>query len=98
MASLNSLLSGGVKGVQRGVLTFAGAAGTTIVNVSPVNPAKAVLILCGNSYRFGDSAPMRADQHARLELINGSQIQATRALAGINTDGYWWAWQLVEYY
>lgn len=98
MSSLNSLLSGGVKSVQRGVVSFAGAAGTTIVNVAAVNPAKAVLILCGHSYRFGDSTPMRADQYARVELINGSQIQATRALSGVNTDGYWWAWQLVEYY
>lgn len=97
MASLNSLLSGGVKSVQRGVMIPTFAANITLLTVAAVNPAKTVLITTGFSMG-GSSSPPTAASMPRLELISATQIQMTRETGGVGVGSAATAWQLVEYY
>lgn len=99
MSTLNTLLSGGVKSVQRGTLRCTGGVSTVVVNVAAVNPAKAVLVPCGFTADGSQSgsSPLSAEM-VRIELINGSQIQATRNTINIANTGYTYAWQLIEFY
>lgn len=97
MASLNSLLSGGVKSVQRGALTSLFDARSTIGTVAAVNPAKTVLIITGWS-QAGSSVSAPAASLPRVELISATQIQITRETGGTAMTPVTVAWQLVEYY
>lgn len=97
MASLNSLLSGGVKSVQRGVMTSLSDARITIGAVAAVNPAKSVLIITGWS-QGGNSVAAPAASLPRVELISATQIQITRETGGTGMTPVAVAWQLVEYY
>lgn len=101
MASLNSLLLGGVKSVQRGTITFgwSSTSPTVVANITAVNPSKSFLITTGWTCSGGTASPNNAADQPRIDLINASQIQATRmrngSSANVNTDI---SWQLVEFY
>jgi len=97
MASLNSLLSGGVKSVQRGVMIPAFATNVTLLTVAAVNPAKTVLITTGFSMGGSSTGPTAASL-PRMELISATQIQMTRETGGVGVGNAATAWQLVEYY
>ncbi|MGE8321277.1 MAG: hypothetical protein ACN6O3_21205 [Comamonas sp.] len=99
MSSLNSLLAGGVKSIQRGVITFpqGNAATTVTATVTAVDTAKAVLIMSGFSMSGTTDGPV-AGSVPRLELISTTQIRLTRENGGVAVNGASVAWQLVEFY
>jgi hypothetical protein len=70
-----------------------------VVNIVPVNPSKSLLITTGWTSSGAMNSPNNAADQPRIDLINTSQIQATRvrsnSSASVNTDI---SWQLVEYY
>lgn len=100
MSTLNTLFSGGVKSVQRGTLSFSanGTEASVIINVAAVNPNRAVLIETGWTSSAASSTPNSAATQPRIELINATQIRATRNNQNTYVGPSMICWQLVEYY
>lgn len=82
---------GGIKSIQRGVMTFPStAAGTATATITAVNTAKSELRLLGVSSNGGTAA----DQVLRISLTNSTTITATKEGASSQPS---LSWELTEW-
>lgn len=91
MSTLSQFGGGGIKSIQRGVISITGAASAT-ATVTSVNTAKTELRFLGTSYGSGTMSPDQA--LAYLSLTNSTTITATRS--GTSATAVNVAWELVE--
>jgi hypothetical protein len=80
---------GGIKSVQRGVISFGASDLTATATVSSVNTGKAMLSYLGTTTDGGNNSYI-----ARIVLTNATTITATRTSSGVNTDV---SWELTEF-
>lgn len=82
---------GSIKGIQRGVISIAGAAGSGTATITSVNTSKTQLRLLGTSNASGNPP----DVSAHVVLTNATTVTAQR---GGTTGGLSVSWELTEMY
>ncbi len=82
---------GGIKSIQRGVISIAGAASSNTATITSVDTAKAVISCLGST---GTDASTNSSS-GYVALTNATTVTATRG--GSSGTGSV-SWQVVEYY
>jgi hypothetical protein len=83
MSTMSQFFGGGIKSVQRGVITFPGTDLTATATVSSVNTSKSFLSLLGTG----------SNGTFRIELTNSTTVTATRSGTNVATNA---SWELIE--
>jgi hypothetical protein len=88
---------GGIKSIQRGLISIATINSTATATISPVNTSKSILYFLGNSTAFSLDLSNSINRMAYLTLTNSTTITASGAIA-FSSAPMAVSWQLVEYY
>lgn len=84
---------GGIKSVQRGVISLAGATGSATATITSVNTAKAYLMLEG--FTTATTAALDHSKQLRGELTNATTVTVTRGFSAPEALSI--PWQVVEF-
>lgn len=88
-----SQFAGGIKSIQRGVMTVTPSAGlgTATATITAVNTSKSVVTLLGTRFTANDYGNI----NCRIELTNSTTVTAQVNAAGAAMEI---GWQVVEFY
>lgn len=92
MSNLSQFGGGGIKSIQRGVITFTPVSGLAsgTATITAVNTAKSMITLQGARY----SGNQFTDLYARVDLTNSTTVTAVASGAGAPVEV---GWQVIEF-